>query len=226
MASHIERRKFLATLLGGGAVAWPLVARAEQPAMPVVGFLYPGSPEHGSEDVIAFRHGLHEAGYMEGRNVAIEYRWAENQYDRLPALATDLVQRHVSVIFAAATTLGALAAKAATARIPIVFFVGIDPVQAGLVASLDRPGGNVTGVTNFNAQLASKRVQLLHEAVPRATSMALLVNPTSAVLAEADTRDAETAARTLGLQLHVLHASSERDFAGVFALPSCAWAAL
>jgi putative ABC transport system substrate-binding protein len=211
----IRRRTFI-TLLGG-ATAWPLAARAEQPAMPVVGFLYPGSPEHGSEDVIAFRHGLHEAGYMESRNVAIEYRWAENQYDRLPALATDLVQRHVSVIFAAATTLGTLAAKAATARIPIVFFVGIDPVQAGLVASLDRPGGNVTGVTNFNAQLASKRVQLLHEAVPRATSMALLVNPTSAVLAEADTRDAETAARTLGLQLHVLHASSERDFAGVFA---------
>jgi putative ABC transport system substrate-binding protein len=159
--------------------------------------------------------------------VAIEYHWAEDRYDRFPELAADLVRSHVSVIFEAASTPGTLAAKAATATIPIVFFVGIDPVQAGLVASLNRPGGNVTGVTNFNNQLVSKRLQLLHEVVPRATAVALLVKPASAVLAEADTRSAETAARTLGLPLHVLHASSERDFDAVFAnIIQLAWAVL
>ena len=212
----MRRRDFI-TLLGGAAAAWPLEARAQQPRLPVIGCLYPGSPEQGSEDMVAFRQGLHEAGYMEGRDVAIEYRWAENQYDQLPALAADLVRREVSVIFVAASTPGTLAAKAATARIPIVFFVGIDPVQGGLVASLNRPGGNVTGVTNFNNQLASKRLELLHEAVPKAIDVGLLVNPSNPVSAEADTRDAETAVRTLGLKLHVLRASSERDFDGVFA---------
>jgi putative ABC transport system substrate-binding protein len=210
----IQRRNFI-TLLGGAA-AWPLAARAQQPAMPVIGFLGPGLPEQ-DPDVTWFRQGLNEAGYTEGRNVAIEYRWAEGQNNRLPGLAADLVHREVSVIFAAASTPAALAAKAATTKIPVVFFVGIDPVEAGLVASLSHPGGNVTGVTNLNNSLTPKRLELLHEAVPKAAVVALLVNPTSTVLAEADTRDGETAARTLGLQLHVLHASSERDLDVVFA---------
>jgi putative ABC transport system substrate-binding protein len=209
----MRRRKFI-KLIGSAAAIWPTVGRAQQPSMPVIGFLSPGSPDD-FEDVIAFRYGLQEAGYTEGRNVAIEYRWAEWQNSRWRELAADLVRRQVSVIVVAASAPGALAAKAVTASIPIVFFV--DPVQAGLVASLNRPGGNATGVTNFNSQLASKRLQLLHEAVPKATAIALLVNPTSAVLAESDTRDTEAAARILGLQLRVLEASNERDFDAVFA---------
>ena len=212
----IARRDFI-TLLGGAAAAWPMAARAQQPALPVIGLLAPRSLERGS-DIMAFLLGLQEAGFVEGRDVAIEYQWwADDRYDRLPELAADLVRRQVNVIFVTASTPGALAAKSATARIPIVFIVGIDPVEAGLVASLNRPGGNVTGVTNLNNQLASKRLELLHEAVPTATSVALLVNPASALLAEADTRDAQKAAGTLGLQLHILRASSERDFDAVFA---------
>jgi putative tryptophan/tyrosine transport system substrate-binding protein len=210
----MRRREFIAAI--GAAAAWPMATRGQQGALPVIGFLGPGLPEQ-DRDIVGFKQGLNEAGYIEGHDVAIEYRWARGQNSRWPDLVADLVRRQVSVIFAAASTPGALAAKAATARIPIVFFVGIDPIQAGLVASLNRPGGNVTGVTNFNNSLVSKRLQLVHEAVPAATAVALLVNPTSAVLVEADMRDAETAARALGLQLHPLYASSERDFDAVFA---------
>jgi putative ABC transport system substrate-binding protein len=212
----MKRREFIRLFVGAAAV-WPLAARAQRAAMPVIGFLGPGLPEQDADRVNRFRQGLNEAGYVEGRNVAIEYRWAEWQNSRWPELVADLVRREVSVIFSAGSTPAALAAKAATASIPIVFFIGPDPIQAGLVTSLNRPGGNVTGVTSFNNQLVSKRLELLHEAVPKATVAALLVNPTSSVLADADTRDAETAAHTLGLQLHVLHATSERDFDAVFA---------
>jgi putative ABC transport system substrate-binding protein len=166
--------------------------------------------------VAAFLKGLGETGYVEGRNVAIEYRWAEGQYDRLPALVADLVQRQVAVI-AATTTPAALAAKAATTTIPIVFEGGTDPVESGLVASLDRPGGNVTGVTQLNTVVMPKRVELLHELVPTASVIALLVNPTDAAYAEQTTRDVQAAAHSFGLELHVLSASSERDFDAVFA---------
>jgi putative tryptophan/tyrosine transport system substrate-binding protein len=216
MAIHIIRREFI-TLLGGAAVAWPLAARAQQTAMPVVGFLGSGSRESDAIRVSAFRQGLNETGYVEGQNVAIEYRWAQGQNDRLPALLADLVRRQVTVIAALAGTEGALAAKAATTTIPIVFNVGIDPVEVGLVASLSRPGGNVTGVSILSTEIGPKRLELLHELVPTATIMALLINPTSPTLTDTTSRDAQAAARTLGLELHVLNASSERDFDAVFA---------
>lgn len=212
---QLNRREFIA--LVGGAAAWPLVAHAQQSAMPVIGFLGTISPDRWASRLHAFRQGLSETGYVEGRNVGIEYRWAEGQIDRLPALAADLVRRQVRVIATPESTPGAFAAKAATTTIPIVFSVGVDPVAVGLVASLNRPGGNLTGVTNLNAEILPKRLELMHELVPTATTIALLVNPSNPLVAETESRDAQTAARTLGLQLHVLHASTDRDFDTVFA---------
>jgi putative tryptophan/tyrosine transport system substrate-binding protein len=215
MSSHMHRRSFL-TLLGGSAAAWPLAAQAQQAAVPVIGFFHDVSPAQGATDLVAFRQGLTDAGYVEGRNVVIEDRWAEDRLDRLPALAANLVRRRVAVIVAASIP-AAVAAKAATATIPIVFEVGADPVEAGLVASLNRPGGNLTGVTSLNVALEPKRMELLHSVVPTATIMALLVNPTNRTNAETQARDVHAAAGTLGLQLHVMHASAERDFDTVFA---------
>ena len=213
MASHIRRRKFLATL-GGVAVAWPLAARAQQ-TLPVIGFLGGGSPDTDANRVRAFRQGLSEAGYVEGKSVAIEYRWAEGQYDRLPLLAAELVSRRVDVI-ATTGTPSAFAAKAATSTIPVVFEIGFDPVTVGLVAGLNRPGGNLTGVTNLGVEVGAKQLELLHELVPTATTIALLVNPTNRTLAEALLQDVQQAAGKLGLQLHVSHASTDRDFDTVF----------
>ncbi len=213
MASQIERRKFLATL-GGAAVAWPLAARAQQP-MPVVGFLNGGSPEGYAPFVAAFRQGLKEAGYVEGQNVTIEYRWAEGQYDRLSSLAADLVQHNVTVI-AATSTPAALAAKATTSTVPIVFTTGGDPIKLGLVASLRRPGGNVTGSTGLTAEVGPKRLELARELFPGATTVALLVNPANPLTATVS-KDLQAAADTLGVRLHVLHASTEADFEAAFA---------
>jgi putative ABC transport system substrate-binding protein len=211
-SDRLKRREFI-TLLGGAAAAWPLAARAQQPAMPVVGFLNGGSPD--ANRVAAFRQGLHETGYVEGHNVAIEYHWAEGQYDRLPALAADLVRRQVTVI-AATSTPAAIAAKAATTTTPIVFTTSSDPVQLGLSASLSRPGGNLTGATSLQIEVTPKRLEMLHELLPAAKTFALLVNPTNPY-AEIVSRNLQAAARTLGLQLHILHASTERDFDTVFA---------
>jgi ABC-type uncharacterized transport system substrate-binding protein len=211
----MRRREFI-TLLGGVAAAWPLAARAQQTAMPVVGYVGTGSRETDAFRLPSFHQGLSESGYVEGRNVSIEYRWAEGHNDRLPAIMAELVRRKVAVIAVPASTPGALAAKAATSTIPTVFYIGLDPVELGLVASLNRPGGNLTGVTGWNVQVGPKRLELLHELIPTATIMALLVNPTSPDLAEADTRDQQAASRTLGVQLYVVHASSERDFDTVF----------
>ena len=211
----MRRRDFI-KVIAGSAGAWPLAARAQQPTMPVVGFVNAASPQSYARPLAAFLKGLGETGYVEGHNVVIEYRWAEGQNERLPSLAADLVRRKVNVI-AAASTPAAIAAKAATTTIPIVFTTSGDPVRLGLVASLNRPGGNVTGVTQANAELAPKRLQLLHEVVPTASVMAVLVNPADPALAETSMKDLQAAARSLGLELHVLNASTERDFDGVFA---------
>jgi ABC-type uncharacterized transport system substrate-binding protein len=210
----MRRRKFI-TLMGAAA-AWPLAASAQQPAVPVVGFVNPTSAQSFARPLSAFLKGLGETGYVEGRNVAIEYRWAENRNDRLPAMVADLVRRQVSVI-AATSTPAAVAAKAATTTIPIVFEIGSDPIQLGLVASLSRPGGNITGATQLVQEVTPKMLELLHELLPTAHVMALLVNPTSPALAQTYTSKVLAAAHTLGLELHVLNASSERDFDGVFA---------
>jgi putative ABC transport system substrate-binding protein len=192
------RRRELITLLGG-AVAWPVAARGQQSPLPVVGFLNAASPDLFEHVVRAFRLGLSETGYVEGRNVAIEYRWAANHYDRLPALAAELVGRRVSVIATGSATLAAMAAKAATATIPIVFLTGADPVELGLVASLSRPGGNLTGVTTLNVEMSPKRLQVLHELLPTATTMAMLVNPiNNPAMVETDIKQIQAAAHTLG----------------------------
>ena len=209
----IKRREFI-TLLGGTA-AWPLAAHAQQPAVPVVGFLNGGTADGYAPMVAAFRQGLNEAGYVEGRNVAIEYRWARGQYDRLPSLAAELVQHQVTVI-AATTTPAALAAKAATSTVPIVFTTGGDPIKLGLVASLRRPGGNVTGSTQLSVEVGPKRLELARELFPGATTVALLVNPANP-LAATVSKDLQAVANTLGVRLHVLHASAEADFEAAFA---------
>jgi putative ABC transport system substrate-binding protein len=211
----MRRREFI-TLICGTA-AWPIAGRAQQPAMPVIGYLGSASSELSANAVRAFREGLSEVGYAEGRNVTIDYRWADGQNNRLPALAADLVRHQVSVIAVLVGTPATLAAKAATATIPILFAVGTDPVAAGLVASLARPGGNVTGVTSLNTELGPKRLELLRELIPTATVVAVLVNPTSPSIAEPFLRALQPAARALGLQLYVLNASTERDFDTVFA---------
>jgi putative tryptophan/tyrosine transport system substrate-binding protein len=215
MALDIGRRQFISAL-GGAAAAWPLAVQAQQPAMPVIGYLGPGSAETDAFRVTAFRQGLKESGYVEGQNVTIDYHWAEGHYDRLPAMAIDLVHDQVAVM-AATTTPAALAAKAATTTIPIVFETAGDPVKLGLVASLNRPGGNITGVTQLAEEVLPKRFELLHELLPTARVMALLVNPTNPALAEPQARVSLSVANTLGLELHVLNASAERDFDAVFA---------
>jgi putative ABC transport system substrate-binding protein len=210
----MQRRKFI-TILGGAAVSWPLAAHAQQPAMPVVGFMNFASAQSYTRQLAAFLKGLGEAGYVDGRNVAIEYRWADGRSDRLPAMASDLVHRQVAVI-AATSTPAALAAKASTTTIPIVFEMGADPVRLGLVTNLNRPGGNITGITQLTQEVTSKRLQLLHELLPTATSIGLLVNPAEPTHAETQST-VQSTARNLGLELHVLNASSETDFDGVFA---------
>jgi putative ABC transport system substrate-binding protein len=211
----MNKREFI-TLLGSATVACPLTARAQQPTMPVIGFLSGGTPAGYAPLVAAFRQGLKEAGYIEGQNVAIEYRWAEEQNDRLPALAADLIARQVAVI-AATSTPAAVAAKTAPTAIPIVFEAGVDPVELGLVGSLNRPGGNVTGVSNFTATLAAKVLELLHELVPNSTVIAVLVNPTSRNLAESTAKDMQAAGRALGKQIHILNASTEDQIDAAFA---------
>ena len=209
----MKRREFI-TLLGGAAAAWPLVARAQRPAMPVIGFLRSTSLADSTQLVTAFRQGLKEAGFVEGENVAIEYRWAEGQYDRLRALVADLVDRKVAVI--AANSPSALAAKTATTTIPIVFTTGDDPVNLGLVASLSRPMGNVTGVTFFGGALVAKQLELLHELIPQATVISVLVNPNFPGTAF-QLRDVQEAARTLGHPMHVLNASTGSEINTAFA---------
>jgi putative ABC transport system substrate-binding protein len=212
----MRRRDFI-KVIGGGVASWPRLADAQHSAMPVIGYIGTGSRESDAFRLPSFHQGLSESGYVEGRNVMIEYRWAEGHNDRLPALAADLVRRQVSVIAVPASTPGALAAKVATKTIPIVFYIGLDPIALGLVAGLNRPGGNVTGVTGWNVMVGPKRLQLLRELVPTATVMALLVNPTSPDLAEADLKEQQAAADALGVELHILQASTEHELDTVFA---------
>jgi putative ABC transport system substrate-binding protein len=211
----IGRREFI-SLLGGAAAAWPLAARAEQPAMPIVGFVEGRSAEATVRQAAAFRKALSETGYVEGHNVMVEYHWLDGQYDRLPALMADLVRRRVAVIVALSNA-PALAAKAATTTIPIVFGVGQDPVRMGLVASLARPGGNATGINFFNQEAVAKRLGLLHDLVPKAVRIAVLVNPANASATEPTLREIPEAARVLGLQIQILEASTSREIEAAFA---------
>jgi putative ABC transport system substrate-binding protein len=212
----MQRREFI-TLLGCAAAAWPLAARAQQPAMPVVGFIYPGSPDANASNVAAFRKGLNESGYVEGQNLTVEYHWLEGQYDRLPALTTDLVRRRVAVIAIPGSLPAAIAAKTATATIPIVFGVAEDPVRFGLVASLARPGGNATGINVFTNEVVAKRLGLLHELLPKAVRVAVLLNPANGPSAESTLRAVQEAAPILGLQIQVLNATTIGEIDAVFA---------
>jgi putative tryptophan/tyrosine transport system substrate-binding protein len=210
----MKRRSFI-TLLGGAAVAWPLTVRAQQPT-PIVGLINSRSAQDAVRNVAAFRKGLDETGYVEGQNVMVEYHWLEGQFDRLPAIMADLVRRRVDVIATPAFRAGAQAAKAATSTIPIVFGVGDDPVKLGLVASLARPGGNATGVNNFATEVVAKRLGLLHDLLPKAVRIAVLVNPANAPVTEATLRDIPEAARALGLQIRVLNAGTSREIEAAF----------
>ena len=212
----MQRREFI-TLLGGAAATWPLVARAQQSAMPVIGFLHPASIDVLADRVRAFRQGLKDTGFIEGENVAIEYRWAEDQIERLPALAAELVRRKVTVIAAVGGNVPALAAKTATTTIPIVFAVGEDPVGLSLVASIARPEGNLTGINFLAAELNAKRLELLRELVPGAVRVAVLINPDNAVNAETTLRDVQAAARAVGLQIAIIRASTSREIDAAFA---------
>jgi len=214
LGADMRRREFI-TLLGGAA-AWPLAARAQQPATPVVGFIRDGSADANARYTAAFRKGLNETGHVEGQNVTVEYHWLEGRHDRLPALMADLVRRQVTVI-ATAGNVPTLAAKAATATIPIVFGVGDDPVRLGLVASFARPGGNLTGINFFNAELTAKRLRLLHDLVPKAVRVAVLLNPANASSTESQLRIVQEAAPTIGLQIQILNASTSGEIDGAFA---------
>jgi putative tryptophan/tyrosine transport system substrate-binding protein len=209
----VRRREFIAGL-GGAVAAWPLTARAQQRALQVVGFVLMGSA--GSQTMAAFREGLGETGYVEGRNVTIEYHFLEGQFDRLPTVMAELVRRRVAVIATYASATAAVAARAATATIPIVFVVGDDPVKLGLVASLNRPGSNVTGINFFSEEVAAKRLELLHELVPKAVRVAVLINPANVTTAEATLRNVQEAAHRIGLQIHVLNASTTREIDAAF----------
>jgi putative tryptophan/tyrosine transport system substrate-binding protein len=211
----MKRREFMSLL--GGAAAWPVAARAQQPAMPVIGYPDPGALEARENLMAGFRKGLSETGYVEGRNVAIEYRWANSRSEQFSELAADLVRRQVNVIAAVGSTGLALAAKVATATIPIVFQLGGDPVGFGLVASMNRPGANVTGVTRLSGTMGPKRLELLHEALPKAKLIAFLINPTNHTLADASTRDVQAAARVLGVEVVMLNASTQRELGTAFA---------
>jgi ABC-type uncharacterized transport system substrate-binding protein len=211
------KRRELITLLGGAAAAWPLAARAQQPAMPVIGFLHAASPDTIADRLRAFRQGLKEIGFIESENVRIEYRWAENKLDRLPALAAELVRRQVAVIVAAGGSVPALAANAATTTIPLVFAVPEDPVRSGLVASLARPGGNATGINFFSVELVAKRLEILRELVPATTRVAMLVNPADAANTETMLRDVEAATRAMGLQIQLVNADTSHEIDAAFA---------
>jgi putative ABC transport system substrate-binding protein len=212
----MKRRQFI-TLLGGATVAWPLAARAQQPALPVIEFLYGGSADADARYAAAFRNGLNELGYVDGQNVTVEYHWLEGQYDRLPVLVADLVRRKVAVIATPGFTSGAVAAKAATATIPIVFGASEDPVQRGLVASLARPGGNATGINFFSSELIAKRLRLLHDLVPKAVRIAVLVNPANARTAESTLREVQEAAPAIGLQIQIFNATTIGEIDAAFA---------
>jgi putative tryptophan/tyrosine transport system substrate-binding protein len=212
----MRRREFI-TLLGGTAVAWPITARAQQPAMPVIGLLDQRSPEELTDRLRGFHKGLKDERFVEGQNAVIDYRWAENRMDRLPELAAELVRRRVNVIAATGGIPSAFAAKAATTTIPVVFVASDDPVRLGLVVSVARPGGNLTGINFFTAELTAKRLELLRELVPAATRVALLVNPTNAANTETTLREGEPAARAIGLQLQLLSASTVREINAAFA---------